>query len=488
MADYAKWSEKEVPVTALLLDPQNPRIPPSGSAMDQRALIAELVEHEGVLELAKDIAADGYAPVESLIGLLEDGKTYILEGNRRLAALKLLLSPETAPQAVISRVRGLSQRANHETLRKVRVLYAPSREASAPLLMRKHTREQIEKWSPVMQARFYRTLSTGGSSASDIAERYGSTPGKVAEFLRLESAYDLACRIELPDATRAKIHDPRKFVVSTLQRILDTPKARDALGIEFDDNGMIAGRVHPDDFKRAYARILADIASEKINTRTTNKKEDVERYLSQIEDVLPDKKKKGSFTLDDFKGPTTQPKSKPTPAPKRTTRKRPRSASLIPSGTACRLSNERINEIFDELRKLKLEKHPNASAVLFRILLELSIGHYLDKTKKIQPLLAAAQAKGKAGDWYPTLRQMLDAMLKDTSISLPTLAKKGLNKLVSDRSSPLSVDGLDSYVHNRFTPPTERELRHYWDLFEDLFEVVLNEPAAPPKGASPLRK
>jgi hypothetical protein len=251
-------------------------------------------------------------------------------------------------------------------------------------------------------------------------------------------------------------------------------------------NGAITGKVDKDEFKRAFTRIVTDIATDKVNTRTLNKKEDVEKYLVSLGKDLPDKKKKGSFTAADFEDQTSKPStSTPTAPPKKSAPKQQRqSLSVIPSGVRCSVKSARIKDVFGELRRLPLEKCPNSSAVLFRILLELSIGYYLDKTKKIQPLLAAAQKKGKSSDWYPTLRQMLDAILKDASFTLPTMARKRLNKIVSDATSPLSVDGLDSYVHNRFSPPTPRELRHYWDTFEELFAVVLDEPTAAAKGSA----
>jgi hypothetical protein len=82
-----------------------------------------------------------------------------------------------------------------------------------------------------------------------------------------------------------------------------------------------------------------------------------------------------------------------------------------------------VREIFDELRGLKVEKNPNASAVMFRILLELSVGNYLDNTKKIQPILDAAKKQNKGAEWYPRLRQMLDLLMKDPDFTPPTLAR-----------------------------------------------------------------
>src|SRR5438128_853601 len=186
MIDYAAWVEKHVPVTSLQLDSQNPRIPTGGTPLGQRDLIAELVQHDKVYELARDIADQGYSPVESLIGIVDDGKSIVLEGNRRLAALKLLISPDSAPEAVVKRFRHLAAAVPIETIKKVKVLFAPNREAAAPLIMRKHTREQVERWSTIMQARFYRSLARAGMTPQELVDRYGGTAGDVARLLRTD--------------------------------------------------------------------------------------------------------------------------------------------------------------------------------------------------------------------------------------------------------------------------------------------------------------
>jgi hypothetical protein len=461
MADYSKWVEKNLSVASLLLDPQNPRIPPSEVERDQRALIEELIEHDDALDLAKDVADDGYSPVESLIAVVEEGKTYVLEGNRRLAALKVLLTPELAAPSTLRKVKALSQRADAAAISKVRVLVAPSRLAAAPLIMKRHTRDQIKGWKPVMQARFYRRLADNGMSAADLAAQYGGTPGEVAGFLR-------------------------DFNASAFQRILDVPKARDRLGIEFDEDGRIAGKVAKDAFEKGFSRILSDIARGNKNTRSLNKAEDIEKYIEEIKDDLPDKKQKGSFVPADFAKPTSAAAPVKSPSPrKKAAQKLQRSRSVIPRGVKCDLKSERINDIFDELRDLDVETKVNASAVLFRILLELCVGHYLDRTKLIQPLLDKAKKDKRPNDWYPPLRHLLDAILKETSIEIHPLARKRLNKFVSDDKSPLSVDGLDSYLHNKFSPPSAKDLRSYWETFDDLFKVILVEQPPPPKGGTP---
>src|SRR5258708_7044953 len=123
MNSYADWNERMVAVPSLLLDAKNPRIPELATPPTQRQIAAELLEHDSVFELAKDITQHGYFPTEVLIGVDEDGQHTIVEGNRRLAALKFLLSPELAPDTWVKRFRMLAARVTSENIRRVRVVF-----------------------------------------------------------------------------------------------------------------------------------------------------------------------------------------------------------------------------------------------------------------------------------------------------------------------------------------------------------------------------
>lgn len=87
-------------INKLLLDVDNPRFPTS--AENQRDAIAKMLElqYERVYRLAKDIASKGLDPSENILVYPsddEDGFYVVAEGNRRVTALKLLLSPKLAP-------------------------------------------------------------------------------------------------------------------------------------------------------------------------------------------------------------------------------------------------------------------------------------------------------------------------------------------------------------------------------------------------------
>lgn len=479
MNDYSKWPEKLVAVTNLRLDGGNPRIPSNENELSQRDLVAELVEHDKVYDLAKDIAEQGYYPLESLVGIREGRASVVLEGNRRLAALKLLINPDLAPERYRARFAKLTSKTPVAATQKVRVLFAPARNDAAPLILRKHTREQIERWSPLMQARFYRSLLASGTSVDSMAREYGLSPGTITGFLRTDAMYTAACNLDLPESVQRVVQDPRKFPAAVLQRLVDIPKARSFLGVDFSKNGEIRGKVHPDEFRKGFARILSDIARRKIDTRTLNTVRDAEQYLSSIKADEPDKRRRGSFAGADLI--PGRPARKSGTGSQGTAGKRAaaQGSSVVPPGTKCLIAEPRIRSIFKELRQLNLERYPNASAVLFRVLLEISLSHHLSSTGKDKGLSERARKNKKPSTWCPTLREMLKVVVEDPSIPLTRPQRKHVERMRNKDDSILTVEDLDSYVHGPFAEPTPAQLRAAWKSLGPLWEIVLDEPPAP---------
>jgi hypothetical protein len=443
-------------------------------------LIEELIEHDNVYDLARDIATTGFDPVELLVGVDDDGRTIILEGNRRLAALKILEKPDLAPDRFVKRLKQLAQPDGSPS--RGRVLVAPSRDEAAPLILRKHTREQIQRWSPLMQARFYRSLTEAGITIKNMAKRYGVPPGEIASFLRLDSMYRLARSIELPEDVAGAVNDPRGFPASVLERLLDTRDFRTFLGLDFDAEGGVTARVNAKDFRKAYGRVLSDIAAKRLDTRIANKAEDTVKYIEKHWAALKPKPQKKALTLDELAGKAAtlaaaaEEPTKPSTSAPRATMRRP-----IPHGLRCTLNDDRVREIFKELKNLAPTRYANAHAVLLRILLELAVNHYVTETGAMRAILDKATKDKKPADWSPTLRQMLRPLLEDATFKAHPLARKAVNRLLNDdKKSTLSVETLDGFVHNNFEWPDQRQIQHMWNALKDILLIVLSEPTSAP--------
>jgi hypothetical protein len=481
--DYADWDEEKRSVTSLLLDPNNPRIPPSGRELSQRDLIAELVEHDHVYDLARDIVSDGWSPLELMIALEEDDKTYILEGNRRLCALKLLRDADLAPAAWQRKFKGIMEVPGAKLPEKVKVLLAPSREDAAPLIMQKHTRAQVEAWDPLMQARFYRSLASTGLTVDQLAKQYGGRAADIADMLRLDEMYAVACRLELPKEVAEIVRNPRAFKATVLERILGFASARSLLGVEYADDGKVRGKGNEATFVKAYGQVITDIALNEIDSRALNKAEDAEQYVKKVLSKAPPNNKGGTFAMNEVLTTAKKPAAGAAAKAAKASKPKPKQTTVIPRGYKCGVSDRRTQDVFDELRQLKVEDFPNAAAVMLRILLELSVDRYMHKTGALDDLLKKVRAKdpNKKKDWSPSLEQMLNELVMAPSFRSHPAALKLLNKMISDKHP--QVADLHAFVHNSYSAPNGKQLISYWEIFEPIFNVVLAEPAPAPPAA-----
>jgi hypothetical protein len=476
MPAFKKWKDKVVPVTSLQLDPKNPRIPELGKSPSQRDIAAELIRHDRAYELARDIAEQGYFPTEVLIAIKEAGVTTVIEGNRRLTAVKCLLSPSFAPEEYVKRFTLLAQKANTAALRRIRISIAPSRDVAVPVILARHTATGIVSWEPSQQAKFIASLISSDMSVDEVATQYGIARSDVIDALKVHTMYKIASTLDLPDDILRTVRDPRQFSISTLERLIKNPQVPAFLGIKFDESGSLSGSVKPEEFKKGYSRIVADIAAGRASSRTLNTAKQIADYLAEFGSDVPDSTKRGTFEATDLLGKGNAP-AKPKPKP-RLKKKRKTSKSIFPPGFRSQLTSPKINDIFDELKKMRVDDFQNSVGVMLRIFVELAVSNYLEKTGKMKPLLDEANKKKRPVDWTPTLRQMLRHLLADSEIQgqISRSALKALNRCVSSDTHPMSLDSLDQFVHNRLIAPDARDLRHFWAQFEELLTLLVLEP------------
>ena len=143
-----------VNIRALLLDSKNPRHVP---IENQKEIINYLIENEKIKELAKDIAEKGVTNPLDLVGIIiENNKKIVVEGNRRVCALKLLDKPNLAPkkyQRYFTTLQGKVK--NH--IKKLPVYVFTNREEALPWLSTLHTASSNtsrKPWSPEQKTRF----------------------------------------------------------------------------------------------------------------------------------------------------------------------------------------------------------------------------------------------------------------------------------------------------------------------------------------------
>lgn len=110
-----------VDLKELRFDARNPRLRgEEGQDLTQQHIFEALWEDFAVDEVAASIATNGYFPYEPLFVATEDGEEVVVEGNRRLAALKALTNEMRAAGVPASKL----SKAERDKLRSVPVIWA----------------------------------------------------------------------------------------------------------------------------------------------------------------------------------------------------------------------------------------------------------------------------------------------------------------------------------------------------------------------------
>lgn len=127
-----------------------------------------------MLGQARQIIRAGYFDNEVPI-VTADGDSYVvLEGNRRVSALKALNNPALVP-AYETEVRGLLKRYAVEAENlptEIRVIVAPDRDSAAPRIARLPTGLSKKPWPRDQQATYYFSLLNPHTTVTDVKALY----------------------------------------------------------------------------------------------------------------------------------------------------------------------------------------------------------------------------------------------------------------------------------------------------------------------------
>jgi len=227
----------KVPLDSLRLDRRNPRlIGGAGHATDE-SIIARLYGAAELDELLQSVSANGYLDVEPLIVTRGSGgdDLVVLEGNRRLAALRLLREPDLADRIASSeriRIRvPLVDSSVRDTFDPVSAHHVASREDARAFIGFKHINGPA-KWDAYAKARFvaawYRAGRPDGVDLDRIARSIGDRHDTIKRMVSAICVLDQAIATE-----RFAVADrfTKKFNFSHLYAALGWSPYREYLGL-----------------------------------------------------------------------------------------------------------------------------------------------------------------------------------------------------------------------------------------------------------------
>ncbi len=210
----------------LWFDHENPRFYGADGANDQDSLLETLWRDFAVDEIALSIAANGYFEYEPLFVAIEQDHHVVVEGNRRLAAVKLLRHPELRRKVNATDLPELSAEEIQD-LAQLPAIITP-RATIWQYVGFKHV-NGAQPWQSFSKARYIAWVHNDlGIELEDIARQIGDQHATVKRLYRglmvLQQAED-GGGFDRDD--RAKSH----FSFSHLYTGLDYPGIRKFLGL-----------------------------------------------------------------------------------------------------------------------------------------------------------------------------------------------------------------------------------------------------------------
>ena len=167
---------RPLPVSDLAFDLKNPRLV-EFDVVDREADIIKLLwDTMDVRELALSIAASGYFQHEPVIVAQERDRNVVIEGNRRLAAVKLLLQPDLRKK-VNAKVPDISEDRRRSLLEIPTLL--STREDAWRYLGFKHVNGPA-KWGSYAKSKYVADIHRNyGVALGEIARQIGDTHNTV---------------------------------------------------------------------------------------------------------------------------------------------------------------------------------------------------------------------------------------------------------------------------------------------------------------------
>ena len=278
------------------------------------------------------------------------------------------------------------------------------------------------------------------AEATRFRARRGDSPPhlQVLEFLQQRGDFDMS----------------QGIAVTSLKRLIETPGVREKLGIALEKKKLY--RVAEEE---PVAKALKHIVENLPPVGRIYTLKDRLAYAS----TLPRSIKVRQTLKDQDKVPlesgATTTRQQGATGRAKTSRPRTR---LIPSTCVLNVTDERVRGIEHELRRLDINRFPNAVSVLMRVFIELSLDCYVDRN-------------GLAVKPEDSLSKKLQVVVKELVLrkKLTQAQAKPVNRACSGKIFLVpSVKLMHEYVHNQYLFPAPGDLLAHWNSLQPFITAV----------------
>lgn len=454
------YIKQGISIGNLLLDTSNYRIVKQQSQKGARdAIIAE--QGRKLVKLAEDIVQHGLNPFDlPMVIDAEDGNQnfIVIEGNRRLTAINLMLYPELAKDTPVYTGFSKLNKKHADAIPKVLdCVIAPNKSDALIWINRKHANglegAGTEHWSAMAKAR------------ADVEQGIPRPDLDAVNFVLTDPKLDPALRTLLEGAG---------FNLTTLTRLVTTKELQDSLGMTLENGKLVSA------YKKEWVQgVMSDLVKtiaygERKGTKFTERSIDsVEKRQEFVEQLLEDHPGKAkatqNWTVTGNPKPTSatsgsqkKPSTKGTPS----TEDQP---NLIPKKFRLELPAGKINDIFIELKRLDVTTYRHSVSVLFRVFIEQTLREYIEKHRLELP----KDGKGHEVDKLSVRLSYVLTHVKSTKALTPKELKP-IEVAIANENSFLAPDTLNAYVHSPWMNPEPLELKLAWANIQGFVEALWN--------------
>lgn len=186
----------EVDISRLKLDELNPRLPERLKSAPEKDVLNWMLSDATLIDLMASISENGFFSGEPIIAIPNGNNFTVIEGNRRLSAVKLLAHPEyatTSPKAVETISKEATENNNIPT--SLWVYVVNERHEVENYLAFRHV-TGVKQWPVISKARYLNNLyqqkgNKGISVYKELAKEIGSKASYVRRLLTGYEAFEI---------------------------------------------------------------------------------------------------------------------------------------------------------------------------------------------------------------------------------------------------------------------------------------------------------
>ena len=186
-----------IKTSMLSFDPENPRFYRLNDADKEEVVVEGMLDDESVHDLMLSIGQQGYFPGEPLLAFRSGKDLIVAEGNRRLAAVKLLNGELNPPENKRNSIQDIRNEASNKPDELPCIVY-DFREDVLRYIGYRHI-TGVKEWDSLSKAKYLKELcvkfyanETKEDTLKYLAREIGSRPSYVGLLLTSLSVYELA--------------------------------------------------------------------------------------------------------------------------------------------------------------------------------------------------------------------------------------------------------------------------------------------------------